>query len=61
MEFAHPKETFLISICFKYQGPLGVNEYLGRGTFKLPGKTITVKHVGMMAGGTGITPMLQAR
>lgn len=40
-------------------GPLGVNEYLGRGTFKLPGKTITVKHVGMMAGGTGITPMMQ--
>lgn len=40
-------------------GPLGVNEYLGRGMFKLPGKTVTVKHVGMMAGGTGITPMLQ--
>mmetsp|Transcript_14866 Transcript_14866/g.25718 ORF Transcript_14866/g.25718 Transcript_14866/m.25718 type:complete len:318 (-) Transcript_14866:201-1154(-) len=40
-------------------GPLGVNEYLGRGTFKLPGKTVTVKHVGMMAGGTGLTPMLQ--
>merc|ERR1712187_470583 len=40
-------------------GPLGVNEYLGSGTFKLPGRTITVKHVGMMAGGTGLTPMLQ--
>ncbi|CAL1142078.1 unnamed protein product [Cladocopium goreaui] len=40
-------------------GPLGVNEYLGRGIFKKPGSTITVKHVGMMAGGTGITPMLQ--
>lgn len=42
-------------------GPLGVNEYLGAGVFKLPGRTITVKHVGMMAGGTGLTPMLQAR
>lgn len=40
-------------------GPLGVNEYLGRGTFKLPGRTVTVKKVGMMAGGTGLTPMLQ--
>ncbi|CAE7330965.1 CYB5R1, partial [Symbiodinium necroappetens] len=40
-------------------GPLGVNEYLGQGTFKLPGKTVTVKHVGMLAGGTGLTPMLQ--
>jgi len=40
-------------------GPLGVNEYLGRGTFKLPGRTVTVRKVGMMAGGTGLTPMLQ--
>merc|ERR1712060_864347 len=40
-------------------GPVGVDEYLGKGTFKLPGRTITVKHVGMMAGGTGLTPMLQ--
>jgi len=40
-------------------GPLGVNEYLGQGMFKLPGRTVTVKNVGMMAGGTGLTPMLQ--
>eukprot|EP00429_Kryptoperidinium_foliaceum_P018053 CAMPEP_0176037250 /NCGR_PEP_ID=MMETSP0120_2-20121206/18453_1 /TAXON_ID=160619 /ORGANISM="Kryptoperidinium foliaceum, Strain CCMP 1326" /LENGTH=316 /DNA_ID=CAMNT_0017370639 /DNA_START=57 /DNA_END=1007 /DNA_ORIENTATION=- len=40
-------------------GPLGVNEYVGAGVFKLPGRTVTVKHVGMMAGGTGLTPMLQ--
>merc|ERR1712050_502343 len=40
-------------------GPIGVNEYLGRGTFKLPGRTVTVKKIGMMAGGTGLTPMLQ--
>jgi len=31
----------------------------GRGTFKSPGKTVTVKNVGMMAGGSGLTPMLQ--
>lgn len=40
-------------------GPFGVNEYLGCGAFKLPGRTITVKHVAMMAGGSGLTPMLQ--
>jgi len=40
-------------------GPTGHIEYLGKGTFKLPGQSRTAKHVGMMAGGTGITPMLQ--
>mmetsp|Transcript_45462 Transcript_45462/g.144932 ORF Transcript_45462/g.144932 Transcript_45462/m.144932 type:complete len:317 (-) Transcript_45462:37-987(-) len=40
-------------------GPLGVNEYLGKGVFKLPGRTMTVKNIGMMAGGTGLTPMMQ--
>jgi len=40
-------------------GPLGANEYLGGGVFKLPGRTLSVKHVCMMAGGTGLTPMLQ--
>jgi cytochrome-b5 reductase len=40
-------------------GPIGLNEYLGKGMFKLPGRTVTVKNVGMMAGGTGLTPMLQ--
>merc|ERR1711920_876672 len=40
-------------------GPIGVNEYLGKGTFKLPGRTIATKSVGMLAGGTGLTPMLQ--
>jgi len=40
-------------------GPIGVNEYLGRGIFKFPGRTVTVKDIGMMAGGTGLTPMLQ--
>lgn len=40
-------------------GPTGVNEYLGRGIFKLPSRTVSVRHVGMLAGGTGLTPMLQ--
>jgi len=40
-------------------GPTGVLEYLGKGAFKMPGKTLVVKNVGLMAGGSGITPMLQ--
>lgn len=44
---------------FEVMGPLGVNEYLGKGVFKLPGRIVTVKEVGMLAGGTGLTPMLQ--
>merc|ERR1719375_2011530 len=40
-------------------GPIGVIEYLGCGKFKVPGGTKQTNHVGMMAGGTGITPMLQ--
>mmetsp|Transcript_47258 Transcript_47258/g.145547 ORF Transcript_47258/g.145547 Transcript_47258/m.145547 type:complete len:330 (+) Transcript_47258:80-1069(+) len=41
------------------KGPVGLIEYLGRGSFKLPGRTATVREVGMLAGGTGLTPMLQ--
>jgi len=40
-------------------GPFGVNVYEGRGKFKVPGQNLQVKHVCMMAGGTGLTPMLQ--
>jgi len=41
------------------KGPVGLNEYLGKGEFKLPGRKAKFKEVGMMAGGTGLTPMLQ--
>lgn len=40
-------------------GPVGSNEYVGRGIFKVSGKALTAKHFGMLAGGAGITPMLQ--
>lgn len=40
-------------------GPVGVHECLGRGVFKLPGRTVEAKKIGMLAGGTGLTPMLQ--
>jgi len=38
------------------EGPMGLIEYYGRGDWKKFGRR---KHIGMMAGGTGITPMLQ--
>lgn len=55
-QYLHSKEPGeMIDI----NGPIGVTEYVGQGLFKLTGRTVTVKHVGMLAGGTGITPMLQ--
>jgi len=40
-------------------GPWGMNQYLGQGKFKVGTKELTCSRLGMMAGGTGITPMLQ--
>ena len=40
-------------------GPFGLIEYKGQGVFNIKRKDIVYKHVGMMSGGTGITPMLQ--
>merc|ERR1712130_1050501 len=40
-------------------GPFGLIEYTGAGRLEHKRKPIGVKQVGMIAGGTGITPMLQ--
>ena len=40
-------------------GPWGMNEYLGNGLLKVGKDTRSCARLGMMAGGTGITPMLQ--
>lgn len=40
-------------------GPWGMIEYAGRGKWLYGKKEIVASSVGMMAGGTGITPMLQ--
>lgn len=40
-------------------GPWGHIEYKGKGTFSLSKKPKQCKYIGMMSGGTGITPMLQ--
>mmetsp|Transcript_3767 Transcript_3767/g.4425 ORF Transcript_3767/g.4425 Transcript_3767/m.4425 type:complete len:316 (+) Transcript_3767:239-1186(+) len=40
-------------------GPWGINQYIGNGSFMFMKKKMTFRRVGMIAGGTGITPMLQ--
>lgn len=40
-------------------GPVGVHEYIGLGCFKVPGRVLETKHICMMAGGVGVTPILQ--
>lgn len=40
-------------------GPWGQIEYTAPGTFVYMKKELKKKHIGMIAGGTGITPMLQ--
>lgn len=41
------------------EGPFGLYEYKGNGKFVIMRKERQFKNIGMIAGGTGITPMLQ--
>ena len=43
----------------EFSGPWGLIEYKGQGVFKKGSKEITSKTIGMIAGGTGFTPMLE--
>uniref|UniRef100_A0A4W6C4N9 cytochrome-b5 reductase n=1 Tax=Lates calcarifer TaxID=8187 RepID=A0A4W6C4N9_LATCA len=58
-------ESLKINDTIDFRGPSGLLVYKGKGVFaiqpdkKSPAVTKTAKHVGMIAGGTGITPMLQ--
>ncbi|XP_076009603.1 NADH-cytochrome b5 reductase 3 [Genypterus blacodes] len=58
-------ESLKINETIDFRGPSGLLVYKGKGVFaiqaekKAPAVTKTAKHVGMIAGGTGITPMLQ--
>ena len=58
-------ESLAIGDTIDVRGPSGHLVYKGRGEFhikedkKLPTKEVKVKSVSMIAGGTGITPMLQ--
>uniref|UniRef100_A0A194AM45 Uncharacterized protein n=1 Tax=Pinctada fucata TaxID=50426 RepID=A0A194AM45_PINFU len=58
-------ENMSIGDFMDVRGPNGLLMYEGRGQFKIqadkksPAETVTAKKVGLIAGGTGITPMLQ--
>lgn len=58
-------ESLKLNDTIDFRGPSGLLIYKGKGVFaiqaekKTPAETTTAKHVGMIAGGTGITPMLQ--
>ncbi|KAM6961699.1 NADH-cytochrome b5 reductase 3 [Tautogolabrus adspersus] len=58
-------ESLRINDTIDFRGPSGLLVYKGKGVFaiqpekKASAETKTAKHVGMIAGGTGITPMLQ--
>ena len=53
-------ENMKIGDAMDMRGPKGSLEYKGRGHFAIRRKDdVKVKNIGMIAGGTGITPMLQ--
>ena len=52
-------ESLRVGDTMDLAGPFGLIEYKGQGTFNIKKKDRKVKFVGMLAGGTGITPMLQ--
>ena len=52
-------ETLSLGASIEMRGPGGRIEYLERGRFRIGSSIVNVRHVGMIAGGTGITPMFQ--
>lgn len=58
-------DSLSIGDTIAFRGPSGKLQYSGNGKFSIkklrkdPAENITVKKVNMIAGGTGITPMLQ--
>lgn len=52
-------ESLSVSDTIQVAGPFGLNEYKGKGVLSVKRKDRDVKNIGMIAGGTGITPMLQ--
>jgi len=56
-KFSQYMESLKVGDDLIVQGPFGRMEYLGRSEWK--GKYGTKKHLGLIAGGSGVTPMLQ--
>ncbi|KAL1520043.1 hypothetical protein AB1Y20_023519 [Prymnesium parvum] len=51
--------TLKVGDSISISGPWGMNEYVGKGKFLIGKREVHCKKLGMLAGGTGITPMLQ--
>ena len=47
--------------CVDVRGPRGDIVYRGRGRFRVGGQLLVAPHLALVAGGTGITPIFQAR
>ncbi|KAL4420574.1 hypothetical protein ABPG75_010230 [Micractinium tetrahymenae] len=52
-------ESLAIGDSIEVKGPLGHVHYLGSGRYTLDDEPHTARHISMIAGGTGITPMYQ--
>jgi len=52
-------DKLFVGDTIQIQGPFGRIEYKYKSVFKIGQRTVTKKMVGMLAGGSGITPMLQ--
>jgi len=52
-------DSLKVGDSIELSGPFGLIEYKGPGQLEHKRKPVPVKQVGMIAGGTGITPMLQ--
>lgn len=52
-------ESLDIGDLLKVKGPLGHFEYKGRGKFVVKGKERSAKKIGLICGGTGVTPAYQ--
>lgn len=52
-------EAMEIGDMLKVKGPLGHFEYKGKGNFVVKGKTKFAKKIGLICGGTGLTPAYQ--
>ncbi|OEH77189.1 NADH-cytochrome b5 reductase 1 [Cyclospora cayetanensis] len=52
-------QTLQIGDKIDVQGPFGKAKYNGRGSFSLASRVTSKKKVGLLAGGTGITPIFQ--
>ncbi|GAA5945437.1 hypothetical protein JCM1841_001510, partial [Sporobolomyces salmonicolor] len=52
-------EELQVGDVVEFKGPLGSFEWLGKGTARWRGVERKAKHIGMICGGSGITPIIQ--